>query len=223
MKFYHIDRIGTLANWMKIENTFSAPAGMDQELFEKLFPFGGSKWGSSILDSKGDTFDLLTTRDFCEPFISWNSLTHARFHTVFAETIIELVRSAYFPELPSRLSSFFAAYGLDSIALWKKKLAKENARVFEVEASKKPLFFDASLLPGGLFYPENAKTNTFLGVVPPMLLSVTYSYWKSLCNCAEASLSLETPEALLVPPVVIGRQVPPEELDVFLQEPLSQR
>ena len=52
MKFYHIDRIGTLASGMKIENTFTAPTGIDQTLFEKLFPNGLSHWGKSIASLK---------------------------------------------------------------------------------------------------------------------------------------------------------------------------
>lgn len=223
MKFYHIDRIGTLASGMKIENTFTAPTGIDQTLFEKFFPNGLSHWGKSMFESFPDRLPLLMAKEFCDPFTPWPSITGAYFNTVYAEIMLELVRAAYFPALPSRFSSFFTAYGFNALKLWNEKLKRENTRVFEVESSKQPVFFDASLLPGKLYYGQETQYIALIGISIPSILLSTHSYWDSASSCAQESAYYHVSEALLTPPVVIGRQVPPEELDVFLQEPLSQR
>lgn len=208
MKFYHIDRSGSLSTGMVIRNTFAAPVGMNQELFDKLFPSGVSRWGLATLTNAYDTFSLLTTREFREPFISWVSLKHAEFNTVYAEIMLELMRASHFSTLPSRLSSFFAACGTYGLSLWEEQFKNENYRIFEVEPSQQPVLLDAHYLPGGMFYAEQPGNNVKIGTYPTSILSAINSYWDSGCMCVSECNQHNPLEALLLPPVVIGQQIP---------------
>lgn len=118
MKFYHLDRIGTLQNGTLVQSTptFNALNAYVNANIPKFYPSGISKTGERYLSP----FDIDVT-----------DLQHAK-DTIFnaqvfmIEYIFETVRKTNFPNCPSRFTSLFACKDLYSIKKWFNILSTNN-------------------------------------------------------------------------------------------------
>ena len=176
MKAYHIDRNNSLFEGQIIElNKFE---DVDSFILRKMFPEGISYHGCHYLDESAQNIENNSPSFY------------------ILEYELELIRTAYFPNLISRYQSFFALETLDNIKEW-SGILNEDCTIWEVEFDDNNYIkCDSNLLYPALNIKDNQITfsanNSF---------QYGYAYWQGL--------SSKNPryELLIKPPVKIIKKV----------------
>ena len=185
MVLYHLDRNRSLITGMPINPIPESeiPEDLKETILYSKFEHGLSKHGLNYLNLSCNTFPYLHYMDgrilFEEPYVDESLKT---IDSQIIELTAELVRSAYFPQYPSRYESLFAVRSIQDFYQWPELCDREsfqNARIFEIEAPNETHGFDSKWLRGGIsrgisnarFYIAHASAYCF---------DFAYKYWSQV-------------------------------------------
>lgn len=217
MKLYHYDALGRLS----IDRTISLqPCPKEYGRFCDLFPDGISEFGIRVL------------KPFSHPVFRFDYMPYSSGKTQFTSTIafadlsfsldgmaiglqeynLELVRRAFAPLSPSRLSSFFALGSPADLSSWHHTdLLRPKGRLFEIDVAEavkldarcicKVIRFDWTAAVTMAQSTEDEKLCD-IGFSADALLNAGLSYWEGVPTGRPMW------EYLVKPPVQIGREVP---------------
>lgn len=177
MIVYHLDKLGSLAPGQRLRIPYDDlyhSQSIDpfvRDAMYRVFPDGLSRFGYSVLSAVYTQADIgLQTQ----------------------ELLLELVRCRFFPSLPSRLQSFFAAPSISSIRrTWLSALRSDTrrSRVYACEASRvyradaalrdriQRITLNRSAGPHNPQYPDEAPLFD-IAPFPPSCIAQALEYWK---------------------------------------------
>jgi hypothetical protein len=114
--FYTVDRLRTLREGLVLEPTQPDVAGSPelQKHVTEMFPDGLTKHGTRY-------------------FLTLASGKNATSYSI--EIVFEFVRRAYFPELPSRFHSVFAAASVEDATEFRRSFGTEKSSIWELVAA----------------------------------------------------------------------------------------
>lgn len=181
MILYHLDRAGNLPATGRLElfPLSDLPKVYLQSKFFSYFSGGVSKFCLSYFDGLSRHINSIFLSN-CEEALFVRSFLSAKapIDTQVIEFTYELVRRLHFPQMPSRLTSFFA---VDHPALltqhqqWGFPITNKS-RLFALTAPDDTPKFDANLLRGGIvFGGEPSKHH--MGALLPCTYDSAYQYW----------------------------------------------
>lgn len=173
---YHVDRSNSLYEGQII--TLNKFENIDSFILRKMFPEGISYHGTHYLD------ESVQNKDGNQPSF------------YILEYELELIRSAYFPNLISRYQAFFALEKLNDIKEW-YGILNEDCTIWEIEFDENNYIKrDSNLLIPPLSFNDNQCTFS-----PNESFRYGYAYWQGL-NCENPRYEL-----LIKPPIRIIKKV----------------
>lgn len=174
MKAYHIDRDGTLQEGQIITlHKNNEPSFLENTMFSDGISYHGFHYLNESIQNVGGN--------------------QTSFYILEYE--LELIRKAYFPNLPSRFQSFFAIKSIDEIQKWDGIFSK-NCTIWEIEFDESNCIIrDSKLLIPVL------KTGNDIAFSPKDSFLYNYQYWNGYITKNPRR------EMLIKPPIKIIKKV----------------
>lgn len=164
MDVFHISRTDslTLGDEIKLQKIEESKVNRFSDI---LFPNGVSQHG--FYYTADLTYNINSSNN---SIVEFEKLKNS-FASSQIEYNFEMVRKAFFPDLPSRFSSLFALENLEDILRWPELLIP-GSKIHRLNIDKEPDSFDSMLLAGGL-----GLTNSKAMFYPMTNFEQAYKYW----------------------------------------------
>jgi hypothetical protein len=206
MILYHMDRAHSLKPGMQLElhNPMELGEDVANSLLMKNFPDGISQHGMNYLSASCAVMKeivVLGNQAFINE-ASINENLHIASNRMI-ELAVELVRQAYFPQMPSRFVSLFAVTAIDKFHGWEDSLGKVgDSPIYKLEVPTATRELDGQWLRGGISFGwDNDLSGFYLGLLTHGLYDMAYRYWSG--EVSDSPLM----ECLVPLPVQIGELV----------------